>query len=86
MTTIFIIVSFFALFNHIKAYLTNIINKPLLVTGNLVALDEDKPIKYWLRKLNDNRQPSLFVKFDVEQYTDGMPCLGVSKYKWNQLQ
>jgi len=67
-------------------YLTNIINKPLLVTGNLVALDEDKPIKYWLRKLNDNRQPSLFVKFDVEQYTDGMPCLGVSKYKWNQLQ
>ena len=67
-------------------YLTNIINKPLLVTGNLVALDENKPIKYWLRKLDDNRQPSLFVKFDVKQYTDGMPCLGVSKYKWNQLQ
>lgn len=65
-------------------YLTTIVDKPLLITGNLVALNTS--IKYWQRKLEDNRKPSLFVKFDIKQYTDGMPCLGVSKYKWNQLQ
>jgi len=65
-------------------YLTTIVDKPLLITGNLVSLNTS--IKYWQRKLIDNRKPSLFVKFDAKQYTDGMPCLGVSKYKWNQLQ
>ncbi len=58
-------------------------DEPLKIVGNLASTSNPVNIT---RVRVDNRKPSLFIAFDVDQYINLLPYISTATYDWKQLQ
>ncbi len=58
-------------------------DEPIKITGNVASTTNAVNIS---RVRTDNRKPSLFVNFDIDQYINLLPYISTATYDWKQLQ